>query len=309
MKQITVNKNDSGQRLDAFLGKLFRDAPKSLIYKWIRKKRIKINGKKAEISYRLAEGDEILLYINDEFFSSVPAPTAEASRAEIPLKIAYEDENILVADKQKGLSSQPDRDSHGESLVEYIRAYLFTKGEYRPEEEHTFAPQLCHRIDKNTEGLVIAAKNAAALRIINEKIRDREIRKFYLLRAEGEFKEKSGCISGYTKKDSKTNKVTFSFSPADGAKTAVTEYTVLDGGYILAELKTGRSHQIRASFAAIGHPLCGDVKYGAKKTKSKTYQNLCAAKIIFDFKTDAGILNYLKGKEITWNGQGNKKVQ
>ena len=296
MKQIVINKNDEGQRLDAFLGKLLKDAPKSLIYKWIRKKRLKVNGKKCEISYRLTEGDELSLYINDEFFHDAPPPTA--FKKDVELKVVYEDENILIADKKKGLSSQPDKNSNGESLVEYIRSYLFYKGEYNPEEENTFAPQLCHRIDKNTEGLVIAAKNAHALRIINEKIREREIRKFYLLRAEGEFKEREGIIEGFTKKDEKTNTVSFSFTPEDGAKRAVTRYQVLDGGYVLAELETGRSHQIRASFAKIGHPLVGDVKYGAKKTRSKTYQQLTSAKLIFDFKTDAGILNYLKGKEI-----------
>ena len=296
MKQIVINKNDEGQRLDAFLGKLLKDAPKSLIYKWIRKKRLRVNGKKCEISYRLKEGDELSLYINDEFFHDAPAP--KTFKKDVPLKVVYEDENILVADKQKGLSSQPDRASNGESLVEYIRSYLFYKGEYNPEEENTFKPQLCHRIDKNTEGLVIAAKNAHALRIINEKIREREIRKFYLLRAEGEFKEKSGVIEGYTKKDEKTNTVSFSFSPTDGAKKAVTRYQVLGDGDVLAELETGRSHQIRVSFAKIGHPLVGDVKYGAKKTRSKKYQELISAKLIFDFKTDAGILNYLKGKEI-----------
>lgn len=297
MKRIIINKNDAGQRLDAFLGKLLKDVPKSLIYKWIRKKRIKLCGKKAECSFRLSEGDELLLYINDEFFTekSVPAPLKKSSG----LKIVYEDENILVCRKPKGLSSQPDKNSGGESLIEYIRSYLFAAGKYNPEKEHTFAPQLCHRIDKNTEGLVISAKNAQALRIINEKLRLREIRKFYLLHAEGEFTEKKGCITGYTKKDSAKNTVRFSFKPFEGAKKAVTEYEVLPDGSVLAELKTGRSHQIRASFAAIGHPLWGDVKYGAKKTKEKTYQDLCAFKLIFDFKTDAGILNYLKGKEIS----------
>jgi len=296
MKQITVNKNDSGQRLDAFLGKFLKDAPKSLLYKWIRKKRVKINGKKCEISYRLCEGDVLSLYINDEFFSE--KEVSPSFKKDVPLKVVYEDENILIADKQKGLSSQPDKDSKGESLVEYIRSYLYHKGEWNPKEEHTFSPQLCHRIDKNTKGLVIAAKNAAALRIINKKIRDREIKKFYLLHTEGEFKEKSGTIEGYTKKDEKTNKVAFLTVPEEGAKKAITKHQVLEDGFVLAELETGRSHQIRASFAAMGHPLVGDVKYGAKKTGSKTYQDLCAAKIIFDFKTDAGELSYLKGKVI-----------
>lgn len=296
MQKIIVGKNDAGQRLDKFLGKLLKDAPKSLLYKWLRKKRIKVNSKKQEISYRLMEGDEILLYVNDEFFSGNENSYSEKNVSD--LKVCYEDENILIADKPKGMSVHSDGKNE-ENLIDNIRAYLYKKGEYTPEAENVFAPQLCHRIDKNTSGLVIAAKNAEALRVINEKIRMREIRKQYLLYAESEFREKRGTIRGYTKKDEKTNTVKFSFKPFEGAKEAITEYECLDGGQVLAELKTGRTHQIRASFSAIGHPLVGDVKYGAKKDGKKTYQNLRAKKIIFDFKTDSGILDYLKGKEIT----------
>lgn len=300
MKTLTVNKNEADLRLDSFLTKLFPKAPKSLIYKWIRKKRVKVGGKKQNGDYRLKEGDELSLYINDEFFEEKPSvPSAPAEN--IRLKIAYEDENILIADKPKGISAHGGDGASG-GFIENIRAYLYEKGEYRPENEHFFAPQLCHRIDKNTSGLIIAAKNAAALRIINEKIRNREIRKFYLLKAEGEFKEKSGEICGYTKKDEKTNRVKFSFEPFEGAKRAVTLYRVLENGYIEAELKTGRGHQIRASFAAIGHPLEGDVKYGAKKNGKKTFQNLTAYKIIFSFETDGGELGYLKGKTVLRDG-------
>lgn len=296
MRKIIVGKNDAGQRLDSFLGKLLKDAPKSLLYKWLRKKRIKVNSKKQEIFYRLCEGDEILLYVNDEFFLENENLYSEKNFSD--LKVCYEDENILIADKPKGMSVHSDGKNE-ENLIDNIRVYLYKKGEYTPETENVFAPQLCHRIDKNTSGLVIAAKNAEALRIINEKIRIREIRKQYLLYAEGGFKEKKGTIKGYTKKDEKTNTVKFSFDYFEGAKEAITEYECLDGGQVLAELKTGRTHQIRASFSAIGHPLVGDVKYGAKKDGKKTYQNLRAKKIIFDFKTESGILNYLKGKEIT----------
>ncbi len=294
MKQITVNENDSGQRLDSFLSKLIKDVPKSLIYKWIRKKRIKVNGKKEDISYRLKAGDEISLYINDELFAE---RKAELIGEAADLKVIYEDKNILVCDKEKGLKCQPDKEGE-KSLVGNVRAYLYEKGEYNPEAENTFKPQLCHRIDKNTSGLVIAAKNAASLRIINEKIKNREIRKFYLLRAEGKFESAEGVIEGYVRKNPETNTVDFRPEPFEGAKKAATRYRVLSSGEIEAELLTGRSHQIRASFSYIGHPLSGDVKYGAKKTKEKTYQQLTAAKIIFDFKTDGGILEYLNGKEI-----------
>lgn len=298
MKSLIVTKNEAGLRLDSFLSKLFPKVPKALIYKWIRKKRIKINGKKQEISYRLCEGEEISLYINDEFFSEEKKTAEFSDEKRVSLSVVYEDENILIVDKPKGLSAHRDKYSGEENLVSKIRAYLFQNGEYTPENELFFAPQLCHRIDKNTSGLVIAAKNAPSLRIINEKIRLREIRKFYLLKAEGEMPKQKGEIKGYTRKNEQTNKVEFSKKPIDGGREALTLYRVLNNGYIEAELKTGRSHQIRASFAAIGHPLEGDVKYGAKKNNQRGYQNLRAYKIIFDFKTESDILDYLKGKVV-----------
>lgn len=299
MKILTVGKNEAELRLDSFLAKLFSKAPKTLIYKWIRKKRVKINGKKQDISYRLKEGDELFLYINDEFFEETPKKTLPKTGCEdIKKAVVFEDENLLIVNKPKGLSAHGGKGEANGGLVEEIRAYLFEKGEYDPKKELVFAPQLCHRIDKNTSGLVIAAKNAEALRIINEKIKKREIKKFYLLRVEGTLEKNEGEIRGYTKKDEKTNKVRFSFVPFDGAKEAVTLYKVQKNGYIEAELKTGRGHQIRASFAAIGHPLEGDVKYGAKKNGKKDYQNLLAYKIVFDFKTESGKLSYLKGKTV-----------
>lgn len=297
MKILIATKNDEGMRLDKFLKKVLKNAPDSLIYKWIRKKRIKINSKSAKLNQRLFEGDEISLYINDEFFKDAPEapPYFDVSR----LSIAYEDENIIVADKQGGLLCQPKPSNpQGENLEGYIKSYLYQKGECLGEAENTFSPQLCHRIDKNTAGLVIAAKNKEALLIINEKLKNREIQKYYLLRAEGEFEKKQGDICGYIKRDERNNVSVFYEKFVPGAKKAVTLYKVLGGSLVLAELKTGRTHQIRASFAHIGHPLIGDVKYGAKPNDKNEYQQLLAAKIVFGFKTDAGILNYLKGKEV-----------
>ena len=295
MKRIVVGSNDAGQRIDKFLIKLLFGASNSMIYKWLRKKRVKVNGKKPDISYMLCEGDCLELYINDEFFESPQKRVPEFFNKELPLTVVYEDSNILVADKPSGVAA------HGEDtgLLERIWTYLYRKGEYSPESENTFAPALCNRIDRNTSGLVIAAKNAAALRGINEKIRNREINKYYVLRTEKPIFPPEGRIEGYTLKDEKTRKVKFYKRMVEGAKHCVTLYRRLDNeGLTEVQLVTGRTHQIRASFAAMGYPLCGDVKYGAKKNGRGDFQQLRAYRLEFAFSTPAGELEYLKGKTI-----------
>ncbi len=295
MKKIVAGPNDAGQRLDKFLAKLLKTASMGMIYKWLRKKRVKVNGKKQDISYMICQGDVLELYINDEFFDEVK-PVAAYLEKDFQLKTVYEDENILIADKPSGISC------HGEEgcLLDNIQAYLFKKGEYDPEKERTFAPALCNRIDKNTSGLVIAAKNAMALRIINEKIKLREINKFYILKVENPEKlEQSGRIVGYTLKNEKERKIYFYDNEFPGSKYCETLYRRLDDcGLVEAQLMTGRTHQIRAGFAHIGCPLEGDVKYGAQKNGRKDFQQLRAKKIEFDFKTPAGELEYLNGKVV-----------
>ncbi len=290
MKQFTVGENDAGQRLDKFLSKLIKNAPMGMIYKWIRKKRVKVNGKKQDISYMLKLGDALDLYINDEFFEQKPTTVKKS----IPPVIVYEDENLIVADKPSGVSAHGDEDS----LLNRVQSYLYEKGEYDPKHENTFAPSLCNRIDKNTSGLVIAAKNAATLRIINEKLKNREIDKYYVARIEGKLSQNKGIIEGFTKKDEKTRKVQFYKTETKGAKYCKTEYRVLNGNLVEIRLVTGRTHQIRASFAAMGNPLVGDVLYGAAKNNRHDYQMLRAYKIVFDFQTSAEGLEYLKGKTI-----------
>lgn len=294
MKQITVNANDAGQRLDKLLAKLLHDAPKSLIYKWLRKKRVKVNGKKQDARYMLCEGDVLELYINDEFFSAPSVPDYLTGNAVI--NAVYEDENIIIINKPSGLAVHGGGEN-SDNLVRRLQAYLFQKGEYDPRLENSFAPSLCNRIDRNTTGLVIAAKNAAALRILNEKIRLREVKKYYLLKTEGIPNLPSGAIEGYTVKDERENKVYFYREPHEGAKHCVTRYRTLDAdGTVEALLETGRTHQIRASFAAIGCPLEGDVKYGAAKNGGHSFQALKAYKIEFDFTSPSGRLEYLNGK-------------
>ena len=303
LKSFTVSKNDSGKRLDAFLLKSFPNLPKPLMYKYIRKKRIKINSKRAEINTRLCEGDVIDLYINDEFFekSKTRYDFLSASKK---LDIVYEDENILLLNKKAGLLSHPDDSEYIDTLITRVKRYLFEKGEYRPDDELSFTPALVNRIDRNTAGIVIAAKTAEALRILNRKMKDRELHKYYLCVLHGTPKAKEGILEGYLEKNESKNKVFISKNQKDASKLIRTKYRVLKSKNGLSltevELLTGRTHQIRAHFASIGHPLLGDGKYGSNALNKKSglkKQCLCSYKLIFDFSTDAGSLAYLDKKE------------
>ena len=301
MKRVTINKNDAGQRLDKFLFKFFASIPASMVYKGIRKKRIKVNGKKSEIGYMLCEGDVLELYINDEFFESPKGD--EAFKTLVPkLSVVYEDDNILLADKASGISVHDDETEKVNTLINHIKAYLFQKGEYNPDEENSFAPALCNRIDRNTSGIVIAAKNAVALRIMNEKIKNREIEKFYLCLVQGRLKDKEKTLKSYMVKNEAQNRVYVHDSPIDGGKTAITRYRVLAEGELTSllevELVTGRTHQIRAHLASIGHPLAGDGKYGTNEFNKKIgmkHQALYSYKLKFKF-SDENQLSYLNGK-------------
>ena len=304
MKELRVNPNDAGQRLDRFVSKAVPLLPESLLQKYIRLKRIKVNGKGAKRDARLQTGDLLQLYINDEFFEK---PREENSYLKVgtpKLNIVYEDENILLADKKPGVLCHSAGVWDYNTLIANILAYLAQKGEWRPREENSFAPALCNRIDRNTGGIVIAAKNAEALRILNDKIRDREIEKYYLCAVQGRPKPPEGRLENYLFKDAQKNQVFVKAKPEPGAKTAVTEYKLLrsKGPLSLVEcrLLTGRTHQIRVQMAHAGWPLLGDGKYGRERF-NKDYdekgQALYSYKLRFDFPTDAGILNYLRGRE------------
>ena len=302
MKSFTIEKNDADQRLDKYLTKSLPNLPKALMYKYIRIKRIKVNGKRAEISTRLQVGDCIDLYINDEFFEKSET-RYDFMSASKNIDILYEDENILLLNKKVGLLSHPDDTEYIDTLITRVKRYLFEKGEYKPDDEASFTPSLVNRIDRNTCGIVIAAKNAASLRILNQKMKDRELHKLYLCVVHGEPKPKEATLEGYLTKDENKNKVFISRKPSDGAKTIKTRYRVLDtrNGLSLLEvdLLTGRTHQIRAHLASVGYPILGDGKYGTNKLNKESglkKQCLCSYKLIFDFTTDAGELSYLDGK-------------
>ena len=308
MKELTIGANDAGQRLDRFVGKAVPLLPESLLQKYIRLKRIKLNGKGAKRDERLRAGDVLQLYINDEFFEK---PREENSYLKVgapKLDIVYEDENILLADKKPGVLCHSAGVWDYNTLIANIQAYMAQKGEWRPKEENSFAPALCNRIDRNTGGIVIAAKNAETLRILNEKIREREIEKYYLCAVQGRPKPASGRLENYLFKDAVKNQVFVKDRPVPGARIAVTEYRVLrtSGALSLVEcrLLTGRTHQIRVQMAHAGWPLLGDGKYGSERFNrdfEERAQALCSYRLSFAFPTSAGLLDYLKGREFRVN--------
>ena len=302
MKEIRIGPNDAGQRLDRFIAKAIPLLPASLAQKYIRIKRIKRNNGKTERDCRLEAGDVLQLYINDEFFEKPSEENAFLTVATPKLNIVYEDDQILLVDKRPGQAVHPhDGAEYGRTLIDHIQSYLYQKKQWHPREENSFTPALCNRIDRNTGGIVIAAKTAEALRVLNQKIKDREMDKRYLAIVEGKLKQQEGSLKGYLFKDAKKNRVFVTDMPQSGAKSCQTNYKVLafrNGlSLVECELITGRTHQIRAQFAHAGHPLLGDGKYGKlDKRFDRNYQALYSYKLTFDFSTDAGALAYLHGK-------------
>lgn len=304
MKSFEINKNDAGQRVDKFITKVVPRLPVSLMYKYIRLKRIKLNGSRCDISTRLSEGDIVEMYLNDEFFD-VPSENSFMN-IQGGVEIVYEDENILIADKPCGLLVHEDDDGISDTLINRIKKYLYEKGEYSPDNEQSFAPSLCNRLDRNTTGLVICAKNAESLRILNQAIKDRAVKKRYLCCLLGTPKPKEAVINAYLIKNQADNMVSIydKPQPSSDCKEIVTGYKVLceNGGLSLCEINliTGRTHQIRAHMAHIGHPVLGDGKYGrnaANRSYSVKTQALQAYKLRFEFGDGDSLLSYLNGRE------------
>ena len=304
MRILTVNKNDSGQRLDKFLSKAVKGLPMSMMYKFIRTKKIKVNRKRTEQNYVLCEGDEIQLFIKEEFFDSPEKDTGALFSIKPKLNIIYEDDNIMLLNKRPGVLVHEDDSASDNTLIMHIKAYLAQKGEYDPKAEQSFAPALCNRIDRNTGGIVIAAKNAEALRVMNEKIKFDRLTKTYLCLVHGVPSKKNAELHAYLRKNAKDNTVEVRDNEFVGAKNIITVYKVLknygkDKALLEIDLITGRTHQIRAHMAHIGHPLIGDGKYGINrndKAKGYKYQALYAYKLYFKTTDEDNILSYLEGK-------------
>lgn len=304
MEILKANNNDAGQRLDKFLSKRYKSMPSALLYKYIRTKRIKVNGKRAKENQILCAGDEILLYIPDEFTGGSRRDEA-FMRLQPRIKVAYEDDNVIVVDKKAGMLVHSDEGCEGDTLIDHIKAYLYEKKEYRPEDENSFAPALCNRIDRNTSGLVIAAKNAEALRDMNDTIRERGVKKLYLAACHGFFEKKQGKMTAFLEKNAAENKVRVREKAGRNTRTAELIYRVVSenraNGLSLLEIEllTGRTHQIRAQMADSGHPLLGDGKYAVNKDDRRmgySFQALCSYSLTFD--APRASLEYLSGKTV-----------
>lgn len=277
--------------------------PASLLQKLIRTKRIKVNGKRAHNAQILQPKDTIDLFIRDEFVAHIDNPDFSFMSAGNTLDIIYEDRNILLVNKTPGLVVHEDKEKSSDTLIARIQRYLFEKGEFDPENEHAFSPALCNRIDRNTGGLVIAAKDAQTLRVVNSLIRDHLINKKYLCLIHGILSPSSGTLQHYLQKNSENNLVTVFTTPSPGTKKALMHYRTISskGPYSLLEVEliTGRTHQIRAQLACIGHSLVGDAKYGIQKNNRETgyrFQALYAYRLSIHADTKAEHLMYLNDK-------------
>lgn len=273
MQEIKIGVNDAGQRLDRFLQKHYATLTKSMMYKAIRNKKIKVNRKRCTYDQKLQEGDSILLFLPYEFLETrqKACPVNTGS-----IDVVYEDDDIVLVNKPVGLLSQSDEKGLQDTLVNRIQYYLYQKQEYDPQIENSFAPAICHRLDKNTSGLILAAKNARALRLMNDAIACHKVRKVYCAKIEGMPLWDTKEVLCYIKKQETKALVAAEAKP--GYKEARMHVKVLkrqkEYSIVQIFLETGRFHQIRAGMAYLGYPLCGDIKYGYKGSQ-KSY-SLCA---------------------------------
>lgn len=303
MKSFTAGPNENDVRLSRFVESVTKQLPRSMMYKAFRNKRIKVNGKRAEPDTRLRTGDFIELYLNDEFFPEHPVSTkAKQPKKQPAVTVVYEDDQFAVLYKPAHLLCHSDR-TGDPNLVDAFAAYLEAKGEYDPHAEHRFAPALCNRLDRGTEGLVLAAKTYTALRDLNAIIRDDLMKKEYLTITVGV--PPAGRHIAWLQHNEKTNKVRIHAREGEGYKKIITDVTMIQqtGPFALCRigLITGRTHQIRAHLAYLGHPVLGDIKYGNRKMNERTglkTQALCAQRLTFGRIPEDNTLHYLSGRVI-----------
>ncbi len=305
MKEIRITKNEENQRMDKFLLKYMNKATKGFLYKMLRKKRIKLNGGRAEGNELLQAGDMIQLYLAEDTIASFMEEKAVA-QAKQNFGVIYEDEDILVVNKPAGLLTHPERADDRDTLIDQILYYLYQKGEYVLEANSSFTPALCNRLDRNTSGLVIAGKTLRGVQAVNETIRNHKLDKYYLTLVAGEIRH-AGEITGYLTKDADKNQVRISKQEGEGARTLTKFRPIAHAkGYTLLEIHliTGKTHQIRAHMQSIGHPVIGDRKYGSEHSNEKfrreyalSNQFLHALRV--EWKEKEGFLGYLYGKEMT----------
>ena len=308
MRQFTAGKNEQDMRLSRFVQRVACQLPASAMYKAFRNRRIKVNGHRAAPDPLLCEGDVIALYLNDEFFEGKkPQPRAQqAKKSRFSMRVIYEDADIAALYKPAHLLCHSDRTGDDSLVGQFVR-YLEQRGEYARESENGFAPAVANRLDRGTEGLVLAAKNRPALRALNEIIRQDMLRKEYICITVG--RPPQGLHEAYLRHFEKENKVRVQLQAAPGYKKIITQVQVLRtcGPYSLCciGLITGRTHQIRAHLAFLGTPVLGDIKYGNRKMNARaglSTQALCAARVTFGQLPEENVLARLSGKCIALPG-------
>lgn len=302
---IEIGLNEAGQRLDKFLRKLLKDVPLSAIFKALRKGDIRVNGSKQKEKYSLVEGDIVTIkYIKSDIKKEKKKNFIQVDSSKI--KVVYEDENMVLVEKWPGVLVHADKKDSEPTLNDYVLSHLFKKGDYIPENEVTFTPAPCNRLDRNTSGIVFFGKNFEALKMLNEVIRDRKVKKYYCALVKGKIKD--GKYEAFITKDEGANKSQVFYDNKPNTKKIAMEVSTLEtnGAYSLLEIEliTGRSHQLRAHLSFLGNPIIGDSKYGNKELNSffnnkfgLNYQFLYAYKVVF--KEVPEKFEYLKNKTIT----------